>query len=173
MKKILFTVTLCISVVNKIYLHEKIIEPRPTEAEIAHTKTVIGKALKIPIEIRGVWTTKKIKFNEEFIIESYEICEDILSKRTYIRLDDDKIKFEVSDFNLLTGNMPERDKGGYYRYLVFRSIIIPGKKDDNPGGASVLFYYPGTKKMMYKHYIDGELLFSREYFYSKCPAEKN
>lgn len=119
MNKTLIILLLYFSVTEKVLLHEKKIHSRPTETEIVETEKEYGKALKVPKEIRGIWSTRKILDDDQNIIESYELCEDTLGKRTYIIFLNDKIKFESMTFQIITRNNLELDKGSLSIFSCF------------------------------------------------------
>ncbi|HMV80611.1 MAG TPA: hypothetical protein PK453_08595 [Leptospiraceae bacterium] len=138
----------------------------PTQEDVNEAKKVYKKILKIPAELRGIWTGtgEYTEFVSDGIyIESLDFCGEWYIENRFKMVLKKGEKTNIT-YDVITNYSSAPNFGRDAYWINLRSI--------KPMTIQDLLFFRNSKKMFYKRFIDGKELESIEYKFERCPSDK-
>ena len=155
---------------ESFFKYSKKIDPIPSKEEIPLLQKKYKTVLKVPLELRGIWSSGKVPTEPGSIQDMNEIfhfCDDFFIIREAHMFHNENPIGDSQDYSVITSYSDGTVRGENVKFIYMSAVNLM-----NPHPLRFLAYHPSTKKMKYHHGFHGKIIYSKEYFYSKCPSDK-
>ncbi len=152
------------------FKYSKKIDPMPSKEAIPLLRKEYKTVLTVPLELRGIWSSGKVPIEPGSIQDMNEIfhfCDDFFIIREAHIFHNENPIGDSLDYSVITSYSNGTVRGENVKFIYMSAADLK-----RPHPPSILTFHPSAKKMKYHHGFHGKIIYSKEFFYSKCPSDK-